>query len=254
MLTGEQVSSDRCLAEARRYLVARFGPGRRRERALTFLAQLAVLPAGYRVRGVYGWAHPEDFSLLAGGHTWAELLGELERDGRVEVHVASLADTLQPARLYRITQAGMDDVAGALREKSPVVKLPGEPEEEAGVYASEGARWALEALRSAPGVWLDAERVKEPSEQWNRKGGQPARLVFTSDVDELVSAGLAEARPGEGGGKRERARKLYRATESGLVVPVLKWWGRDPESEVYSQVARPLLRAQLGCFFYGSGN
>lgn len=236
---------------ARRYR----DPCERRERALTFLAQLVVLPAGYRARSVYGWAHPYDFSLLAGPYTWADLLCELEREGRADSHAASLPQASEPARLYRITQTGMNGIAAVLREESPRVERPRAPDEPAGVYASEGARWALDALREAPGDWLRVERVKEPSEQWNRSGGRPYRLVWTAHLDELVSAGLAEARPLEPCGKHEQGRKLYRATACGLVVPVLRWFGRDPESEVYSQVAGPLLRTPLRCcFMYDAGN
>jgi hypothetical protein len=230
----------------------RYGsPDERRERALTFLAQLCVLPAGYRVRGVYGWAHAEDFDLLAGPYRWADLLAGMDHARLVEMQPSSLVDALEPARLYRITQAGMDEIAAVLREESPRVELPRARGELAGVYTSVGARWALEALREAPGAWLCAERVRA----WcNRTGGRPYRLVWTSHLDELVSAALAEARPLDGCGKERRGARVYRATQSGLVVPVVKWFGRDPESEVYSQDGGPLLRAPLRCFLYGSGN
>lgn len=221
---------------------------------MTFLAQLCVLSAGYRVRGVYGWAHPEDLHLLAGPYTWAAVLAELEHAGLAEMQPANLVDALKPARLYRITQAGMDAVAAALREESPAVPRGRAPDEPAGVYASEGARWALDALREAPGEWLCVERVQEPSERWNRSGAPPYRIVLISHLDELVSGRLAEARPLETCGKYKQGQKLYRATERGLVVPVLKWFGRDPESEIYSRDAGPLLRAPLRCFLYGSGN
>ena len=79
--------------------------------------------------------------------------------------------------------------------------------------------------------------------------------MWTSHLDELVSAGLAEVRPLEPCGKHEQGRMLYRVTACALVVPVLKWFGRDPESEVYSQDGGPLLRAPLRrSFFYGAGN
>lgn len=227
----------------------------RRARALTFLAQLCVLPAGYRVRGVYGWAHPHDFDLAAGPYAWAALLAELEGAGLVKMHRASLADAPDPARLYRITQAGMDRVAAALREESPTVQPPGAPNEPGGVYASQGARWALQALREAPGGWHCAERVREPFERWNRTGGRPYRVVWTSHLDELVSAGLAKARTLERRGKHAQGERLYRVTQSGLVVPVLEWWGRDPESEIYyDHDGGRVLRAPLRCFLYGSGN
>jgi hypothetical protein len=123
------------------------------------------------------------------------------------------------------------------------------------VYASQGARWALRALREASGEWLCSERVTEPFDRWNRTGGRPYRLVWTSHLAELVSAGLAEARPLEGRGKHANGGNVYRATQSGLVVPVLEWWGRDPESEIYhDHDGGPLLRPPLRCFLHGSGN
>lgn len=221
-----------------------------------FLAQTAVHPAGYRVRGVYGWVHPNDLNLLAGSYTWAGLLAELEREGCVTAQVASLPDAAEAAWLYRITQEGMNEIASAVGQKPPTVTPPGGPEEAGGVYVSEEARWALEGLRVAAGRWLSTESILEPCEQWNRSGGQPYRLVFHSHVRELVPAGLAEARTEAVEGKRAPPRTVYRATERGLAAPLLVWAGRHPdrEWEFYSDYRQRLAPPLRCCFLHGSGN
>lgn len=114
-------------------------PAERRERALTFLAQLFVRSSGYRLRGVYGWANPKTFAQLAGPYEWAVLLAGLAGAGLVDEQTASVCGVEDPARLYRITQAGMGVIAGVLREFAPTVGPPGPADCSDGVYASEGA-------------------------------------------------------------------------------------------------------------------
>ena len=141
---------------------------RRREIALRFLGQLVVRWSGYRVAGVYGWAHADDFRALTGEREWAGWLAALAREGVVDVHDARPADAAEAALVYRITQAGMDEIARVLGEPAPTVRQPDAGSDTEDVYVSAGARWALDALREAPGAWMSAARVAEPSERWNR--------------------------------------------------------------------------------------
>jgi len=57
-------------------------------------------------------------------------------------------------------------------------------------------------------------------------------------------------------GKRASRRTLYRATERGLVAPVLEWLGRHPDREwdFYSDYRQPLAPPLRCCFLIGSGN
>jgi len=224
-------------------LSARRSPaGRRRERALTFLAQLAVRWSGYKVRGVRGWAHADDLHRLTGWDGWPGVLVEMTQSGSVDEHVASLPCAWEAARVHRITQAGMNEVAALLREEAPAVRAPCAYDETGAVYASTDARWALEALRERPGEWMSAETVAEPSQRWNRTvnrhGTMPYRHVWRVHLDELVAAGLVEGCTREQKGKRgpERIQTVYRATACGLTAPLLEWIGSDPEHPIYTEL------------------
>ncbi|HSU15170.1 hypothetical protein [Longimicrobium sp.] len=232
----------------------RASPGERRERALTFLAQLAVLSSGYRVRGVSGWAHPNDFALLAGSYAWSELLAEAATGGLAEVHDATVPGAA-PARLYRITQRGMETVARIVGEDAPKVRPPGPDDASDGVYVTQGGRWALDVLRKVCGDgWLAPDAVREPSERWNRTGGRPCRIVYASDLDALVASRLAKSCPLAAGC---RARPvMYRVTTIGRTAGLLEWFGRDPEAAIYTDHGGswPLLCPPRGLFLFGSGH
>ncbi|HET7462612.1 MAG TPA: hypothetical protein VFJ82_15265 [Longimicrobium sp.] len=107
---------------------AGYDPGERRERALTFLAQLAVLNAGYRLCEVCGWAHPDDFNLLAGPYDWTGLLGELAQACVVVAAAARGPEVDQATQLYRTSRAGKQEVARTLGEAAPDVPQPAPPE------------------------------------------------------------------------------------------------------------------------------
>lgn len=232
---------------------------RRGERALTFLAQVVVQWSGYRVRGVFGWAHADDLSLLDGGDHWPGVLAELERCGAADSHAASLPCVAEPARIHRITQAGMRRIAAVLREDAPVVRAPGPLDETVAVYVSQSARWALAALRERPGEWMSADGAAEPSRRWNREenrhGTMPYRHVWSRHLGELVTAGLAQSREQELG-KRGPQPMLYRVSACGLTAPQLAWHGRDAEHPVYREHdGTPLLREPgLAANMFGSGH
>jgi hypothetical protein len=220
---------------------------------MTFLAQLVVLPAGYRVRGVYGWAHANDFELLAGTYAWEELLGDLAKRGLTNVHAASLPAAARPACLYRITQPGMDAVARALGERPPRVPPPGPMNGSDGVYVSPGGRLAMEALRRCDG-WLATDEMRTPSATWAWPAECTWPIVFPGDLDALVASGLAVSRTGCDGSRRP-ANRLFRATRCGRRVALLEWFGRHPESPVYTDAyGKPVLRSVRAGFLFGSGN
>ncbi|MBV9108740.1 MAG: hypothetical protein JO306_05005 [Gemmatimonadetes bacterium] len=209
---------------------------------MTFFAQLAVRWSGYKVRGVRGWAHADDLLRLTGWEGWPDVLGEMARCGLVDEHEASLPCVREAARVYRITQAGMNETAALLCERAPAVQALCADDETGAVYASTDARWALETLREKPGEWMSTEAVAEPSQRWNRTvnrhGTMPYRHVWRKHLDELVTAGLAEACTQEQKGKRgpERIQTLYRATPCGLTAPLLEWMGRDPDHPIYREL------------------
>jgi len=220
---------------------------------LTFLAQLSVRWSGYRVRGIRGWAHADDLYTMTGWDGWPDVLDELARSGALDEHVASLPCAQAVARLHRITQAGMNEVAALLREEAPAVRTPCAYDETGAVYASTDARWALEALREKPGEWLTAEAAAEPSQRWNREVNRyatmPYRHVWRKHLDELVAAALAEPCTQERPGKRgaERTQTLYRATPCGMTVPLVEWAGRDPEHPIYTELDYGFVLREPGC-------
>jgi hypothetical protein len=232
-----------------------FDPAGRRQRALLFLAQLAALPAGYKVRGVYGWAHSDDLYLLAGRtHPWEMLLTDLARAGSVIEHNVGFPGE-EPAPLYRITPAGMGEVARLLGESTPSVTPAGAADTMEGLYLPPRRRQALETLRKATGrEWLSPDAFRELPAAWHRQNVHPYRPVYTTDLDALVIDGLAESRVLEGCGKR-CTKLLYRVTEMGCSVPVLEWFGRDPEHPIYTDHdGRPMLKPPVRLWLYGGGH
>lgn len=207
-------------------------PGERRERALIFLAQLAVLNAGYRVSGVCGWAHPDDFNLLAGPYDWPGLLGELAQACVVVAAAARGPGVDQTTQLYRISPVGMREVARTLGEMAPEVPEPASAEGTSGLYISAGAWWALDVLRDACRDGTGPVGLTGIRDGIGRKYGycRPTyRIVLHSDLHALVSAGLAE-----------RARwplygcDAYTATCVGGTAELLVWHGHHPETEIYT--------------------
>ncbi|HEX6749283.1 MAG TPA: hypothetical protein VF092_18440 [Longimicrobium sp.] len=208
-------------------------PGERRERALTFLAQLAVLNAGYRAHGVCGWAHPDDFSLLAGPYDWPGLLGELAHAGAADAAAARGPGVDQTTQLYRISPAGMREVARTLGEAAPDVPQPAPTEGTSGLYVSAGARWALDVLRDTCRDGTGPVGLTGVRDRIGEKYGHcrpTSRIVLASDLHALVSAGLAE-----------RARwplygcDAFVVTCAGWTAEPLAWHGYHPEAEIFTE-------------------
>jgi DNA-binding PadR family transcriptional regulator len=224
------------------------------------MAQLEVRWSGYKARGVRGWTHPDDLHLLTGWSEWSGLLCEIVGSGWADEHVASLPCARGLAKVYRITQAGMNEVAALLREPAPVVRVADADEDTGDVYVSTDAHWALVTLRQSAGEWMTAEAAAEPSQRWNREenrlGAMPYRHVWRKHLEELARAGLAESRTQERVGGRGPPPTVYRATACGLTARLLEWIGHDPEHAIYTDldygyVLRP--PGSTANFFGGSG-
>lgn len=227
-------------------------PGERRERALAFLAQLAVLNTGYHARGVTGWAHPDDFSLLAGPYDWPGLLGELVRTCAVDAATVIGPGQDQTTRLYRIAPAGMQETARTLGEAAPDVPKPAPAEGTSGLYVSTGAWWALDVLRDACRDGAGPVGLTGVRDRIGEKYGhcRPSyRIVLWSDLCALVSAGLAE-----------RARwplhgcDAFAVTCDGWTAEPLAWHGHHPETEIFTDHCGhgPLLSVRPHAHLYGS--
>ena len=213
-------------------------PGERRERALIFLAQLAVLHAGYRVGGVFGWAHADDLALLAGPHHWPGLLCRLTHAGEVSAVGVRGPRPDQRTRLFRIGPAGLERAACILGESAPDVAPPGSADEDA-LYVSAGAWWALGALREAERTGVGRACLTTVRARIRGKHALgPCPVVLMSDLRALVAAELAErACPRYGS-------EAFALTEMGWTAEPLAWRGDHPEAAVFSRdrADGPLLR------------
>lgn len=217
---------------------------------MIFLAQVVVLQAGYALDGGRGWAHADDLRSAAGRDDWAGILLHLEQKGFAESRDVSTASAREPALLYRITQAGIDEAAKRLGERTPVLRTPSGTGGHSGVYLPKGARWALQVLRERYPDWLSVSDVRAAADRWNASGKLPYRFVFTTDCTALVLAGYAESNC-----FGECAAHGYRVTEDGRTAPVLEWNGYDPEAEIFfDHDGRRLLAPPCRIAFFGSGN
>jgi len=222
------------------------GADERRARALRCLAQLAAQGAGYELRGVRGWAHPDDVQARLGGYRWAECLGAMAESGHLDRVLVSASEAERPSFVYRIAETGLEAARPLLGTAAPSsVPAPGPPEATLRVHVGPGGRFALEALRDAyrrgpkphrmhgePG-WLTPSELREPVDTWNRMHGSVGsyRSIQDTDIVALLKTGLIEKTHVTLAWGRERPVVLYRATDTGLTVELLEWDGPEEPGE-----------------------
>lgn len=119
--------------------------------ALRYLRYLIVREGGYRWHGVLGWALREDVEHATGKYL-PERLSRLHARGlldRVDVRAPRLP---RPAWMYRITQAGSDEITARDRlawRSIPPVSRASEDQPDTAIYIAPAALQSLQALRRA---------------------------------------------------------------------------------------------------------
>jgi hypothetical protein len=197
-------------------------------RVLSWLLDLAVQRAGYIVRGVPGWATAEQIE--AGTKRWgtAELMRAEAKRGRVLQHDARPPGDSRPSWLYRVSQAGVDQLAAA-RDTVPPRISPPLDQDESRALVRENAWHAIEGLRSALDpevrprrVWVEGEvgwrssrELTSAMAKEDEAAGRRYRWFTTDDLRWLVRLGYAEKRV-------IRGLHVYRLTLSG---GALQWLG-----------------------------
>ncbi|HZG44001.1 MAG TPA: hypothetical protein VEY93_13685 [Longimicrobium sp.] len=196
-------------------------------RVLSWLLGLAVQRAGYTVRGVPGWATAEQIE--TGMKTWgtAEVMRAEAKRGRVLQHDARPPGDSRPSWLYRVSQAGVDQLAAA-RDTVPPRISPPLDQDESRVLVRETAWHAIEGLRSAldPEVrprriwvegevgWRSSRELTSAMAKEDDAAGRPYRWFTTDDLRWLVRVGYAEKRLIQGA-------HVYRLTPVGTAIQVL---------------------------------
>jgi hypothetical protein len=201
-------------------------------RALVFLLELAARDAGYLVRGVRGWASPQDVEEALGLWGSSELLSaQVQRGRAIREDVRAPGDT-RPTYVYRISQKGIDVLAEAVGTAPAGIDEP--RHKPSGVWLREGVQVALDALRSVAEspdprarVWIVGEVGWTSSPELKRilakqdedAGRSPGRTFLSEDLRWLVRLGYAEERI-------VGRNHVYRITRAGLELKVLEW--REP--------------------------
>ena len=213
----------------------------RRECALRYFARVAARGAGYELRGVRGWAHPDDMQREQSGYRWSELLGIMAASGQLDRELASPPEAKSPSYVYRITERGLCEASALLATPLPPIPAPRPPDAALRVYVRPGGRWALDALREAyrrgpkphrmkgePG-WLTPMELREPVAAWNRLHGEVCayRVIQDTDTVALIAAGLIEKTHVQLAWGRDKPVVMYRATEAGRTAELLEWY--EPE-------------------------
>lgn len=208
---------------------------------MRYFAELAARRAGYELRGVRGWAHPDDMQREQGGYRRSELLGIMAASGQLDRERAGPPQAKSPSYVYRIAERGLQEARALLASSLPPIPAPGPPERTMRIYVRPGGRWALDALREAyrrgprrhrmngePG-WLTPAELREPVAAWNRLHGEVCayRVIHDTDTVALIAAGLIEKAHVTLAWGRDKPVVMYRATESGRTAELLEW--HEPE-------------------------
>lgn len=178
---------------------------------LLYLWRLTVTSGGYKVAGVYGWAHRDDVE----EGIRREILGLLpllHRRGLVDREEARAPATMHSAWLYRVSRRGVQAVA---ERTERTLALPSEPACYAWdppMYVPRGKLRALLLLRSASGHdgWVVPRKLRE--------------AVSVAELRWLLRAGLIERRDFPAAVRGPVVH--WRPTKTGRSVTVLEW--REP--------------------------
>lgn len=200
--------------------------------ALAYLLELAAREAGYRVRGVRGWATARVIEKAVGLWNAPELMRAQVDSGRVLRVDVRAAGESKPVWVYRVSRKGIDVLAAALGVTPVAIPEP-QSAPEGGVYLRDGVAAALQGLRSAaadPRVrareWIEGQSGWRSSWELTRiienedeeAGRSPGRSFLSEDLGWLVRLGLADKRV-------VGTTHVYRLTACGAAICVLTWAG-----------------------------
>lgn len=208
----------------------------RRATALTYFATLVEREGGYLLRGVHGWAHPEDVRRTNAGIVWEECCAQLAESGLLVRELASVPQATSPEYVYRVTDAGIARYNVFSRRNVPAIPPLGPPDPVPRFYAPEGGLWILRTLSDGlaagtnarrlngePG-WLTAAEITQQQREWNDRFGRPGtfRCYSNPAMLELIALGLVAKGHVRLDGRRTPAI-VYRVTCAGRTVELLEW-------------------------------
>jgi hypothetical protein len=196
---------------------------------LTTLRQLAVENEGWRWSGVRGWALGAEVSERAGDRGAIYRLPRLRAAGwAASVEVSDAGRPRNPVTLWRVTQAGEDELARLAGRAPAVLAVPRPSRADARTIFVGRRMWAcLSELQRAEGPvpWPELERrVRERLEIWGR----------LDDLKLLINRGFAE-REDRGAGREKVI--WFSATPRGRAVRLVD--GRTSETLVQLRVPAP---------------
>lgn len=199
--------------------------------ALLFFRHLAVDRAGYRIRGVRGWAHLNDAQDSVRAQLY-DVLTRLHARGLLDHADVRAPGMVRPVWVYRVTAHGVEVADAHAPKTHRPVRAPRKADDNPGIYLPYRPRGVLPVLRAAyedPSVpvrfggcgWLSGRELGERvhASNYHRRRGTPMLDVDGTDMRGLIKWGLAERR-----NDPERAGVVYwRATELGRAVKLLDW-------------------------------
>lgn len=204
--------------------------GRPSVMTLLVLAELVAADAGFRIRGVCGWALPSQIEPRANTWATADIMRAHVRMGRAITQDVRAPGETRPQWVYRVTQLGLDMLSSAVGVWPAGVCLPSTDSEDH-VLLREGVVVALDALKSSmPSAcigririyedrrWCSARELSQLLVEEDEATGMPPRSFMSEDLRWLVRHALAERRV-------VNRTYLYRITPAGLQVKPLVWTG-----------------------------
>jgi len=207
--------------------------------AVRFFIRLAVRDGGYLLRGVRGWAHPDDVRQTNRGVVWDPCCAQAAEAGMLERELASAPAATSPEYVYRVTEAGFRSYSTLPLDRFTPA---GPPDGIRRLYAPQGGICVIRVLRDAfaaamhprrmngqPG-WLTAVEINKPLREWNEQYGSPHRYrCYTStDMLHLLALGLVEKAHVKLDGRQTPA-VVYRITPTGRDGELLEW--KDPRED-----------------------
>jgi hypothetical protein len=209
--------------------------------AVKFFVGLAVRDGGYLLRGVRGWAHPDDVRQTNRGVVWDPCCAQAAEAGMLMRELASAPGATSPEYVYRVTEKGFRSYSTLPPDG---ISPAGPPDGIWRLYAPQGGICVIQVLRDAlaaamhprrmngqPG-WLTAVEINQPLREWNDRYGSPRtyRSYTSTDMLHLLALGLVEKSHVKLDGRQTPA-VVYRITAAGRDGEVLEWKAPDEDPE-----------------------
>jgi hypothetical protein len=198
------------------------------------LRQLAVECAGYKARGVRGWAHLENVEVGTRSKL-AEVLPLLHGRGMLDRVDVRVSGRLRPVWIYRVNASAERLIAETTGMPYQEIDPPKRLDANRPIYVPDRQRGALLLLRQAhddPGTpvrfgargWVTGRELGARKEAWNEKlGGPPFVAVDTTDLRWLALWRLIERHDAPPTPGRQTEVVYWRATEFGRSAKLLEW-------------------------------